>query len=199
MQVYSQTYDDAPGRDKKDYWTAAIIFFVISFILLGLSNGSGDGLGICGSLSCCMSIVFGISALAVKQPKSVMMIQPPQQMVPQNITIQNNLPRQQHQQVPSTRVKENIDWISRAKNFEMARNWEEAATAYENAGLFAEAGRIRQQHLENNQPVVQIGQVGNTVLNDSVMIAEGSKRACASCGEQCDADWNICPNCTNPL
>ena len=167
---------------------------------------------VCAGLSCCLSIIFGISALTVKPSQRVMIIQNPQPMVvPQQITIQNQIPVQQTQPQlqqpqqqaisrPSVKEEQNsVDWVAKAKNLEMARNWDEAARAYEKAGLYAEAGRIRQEHMEKNQPMVQIGQVGNTVLNDSVMIAEGGKKSCTKCGNQCELEWSICPNCSNPL
>jgi uncharacterized OB-fold protein len=47
--------------------------------------------------------------------------------------------------------------------------------------------------------MVQIGQVGNTVLNDSVMIAESTPKTCASCGNVSEPSWKICPHCSNPL
>ena len=164
-----------------------------------------ESVTVCAGASCCFSIIFGISALSVKPSQRVMIIQNPQPMVvPQQITIQNQIPVQQPQQqaIPRPPTKEeqgSSDWVTKAKNLEMARNWEEAAKAYEKAGLYAEAGRIRQEHMEKNQPMVQIGQVGNTVLNDSVMIAEGGKKTCTNCGNQCELDWTICPNCSNPL
>ena len=49
--------------------------------------------------------------------------------------------------------------------------------------MYSEAGRVRQENLEQNQPMVQIGQVGNTVLNDSVMISENSQKMCPNCGD----------------
>ena len=65
---------------------------------------------------------------------------------------------------------------ARSTKFGIARNWEGAAEAYEKAGLYAEAGRIRKEHLENTPPVVQIGKVGDTILHDSVMISEDSEK-----------------------
>ena len=91
------------------------------------------------------------------------------------------------------------DWARKAKNLEMARNWEEAAKAYEKAGLYQEAGKIRQENLEQSQPMVQIGQVGNTVLNDSVMINDGGQKTCSSCGNVVEASWNICPYCSSQI
>ncbi len=198
MQVYSQSIVDPSIQKKKKRWKLSIIFFVLSFILLGISGNQTGAVNSVSGLFCCLSIFFALSAITIKPAKNVMVIQGPNQVVPQNITIQNNIPAQQIQQ-PVKHEKENVDWVSKAKNLEMARNWDEAAKAYEKAGLFAEAGRIRQEYMENNQPMVQIGQVGNTVLNDSVMIADGGKKTCTNCGNPCEPTWNICPNCTTPL
>ena len=43
---------------------------------------------------------------------------------------------------------------------------------YQKAGLFAEAGRVRQTYLENDKPMVQIGQIGDSVVKDSVIMSE---------------------------
>ena len=66
-------------------------------------------------------------------------------------------------------------WMQEAKNLELARNWNEAAKAYEKAGMYAEAGRIRKEYLEDKQPLVKIGKLGDTILNDSVMISEDNE------------------------
>ena len=65
---------------------------------------------------------------------------------------------------------------ARSTKFGVLQETGRAAEAYEKAGLYAEAGRIRKEHLENTQPVVQIGKVGDTILHDSVMISEDSEK-----------------------
>ena len=78
--------------------------------------------------------------------------------------------------ISPTRLQQHkTEWSNKAKNFELARNWEKAADAYEKAGMFAEAGRVRKEHLEDKQPIVNIGKVGDTILHDSVMISEDSE------------------------
>jgi len=47
--------------------------------------------------------------------------------------------------------------------------------------------------------MVQIGQVGNTVLNDSVMIADNSQKTCGNCGNVAEPTWKICPHCSSQL
>jgi hypothetical protein len=164
--------------------------------------------GVCGGLMCCGSLIFAFSALSTKNDTQRVVVV---QQQPQYVPVVQQVVHQPVIQSPSTAASVNPrqappspkvqaeQLIKKAKNFELARNWEQAATAYEKAGMFAEAGRIRQEHLEQTQPVVQIGQVGNTVLNDSVMISDNSNRNCPNCGNAVEPTWNICPNCTNQL
>lgn len=162
-------------------------------------NGLGP-FGVCGGLMCCGSLIFAFSALSTKNDtQRVVVVQQQPQYVPvvqQVIQQPKNNPKPQQ---PNMFARTKDMWMAEAKNLELARNWEEAAKAYEKAGMFAEAGRIRQENLEQNQPVVQIGQVGNTVLNDSVMISDNSIKTCGNCGAVVEPTWNICPNCTNQL
>ena len=169
------------------------------------------GMEMCGSLTCCMSLIFAISALTTKvDNQQVVVIQQQPQYVPvvQQVVQQPVIRQQVVQPVPQpvaqprptpTAQTTTTDWARKAKNLEMARNWEEAAKAYEKAGLYQEAGKIRQENLEHSQPMVQIGQVGNTVLNDSVMINDGGQKTCSSCGNVVEASWNICPYCSSQI
>jgi hypothetical protein len=67
-------------------------------------------------------------------------------------------------------------WGEKARNLELARDWEGAAQAYQKAGLYAEAGRVREAHLEKGKDedkvVVNIDRIGDNVLHDSVMYNE---------------------------
>lgn len=162
--------------------------------------------GSCGGLMCCCSLIFAISALSTKndtqrivvvqqQPQYVPVVQPVIQPVVQQVIQQPRpIPKQ-----PNMFAKTKEMWVAEAKNLELARNWEAAADAYQKAGMYTEAGRIRQEHLEQSQPVVQIGHVGNTVLNDSVMIADNTPRSCTGCGNTADPSWKICPHCSKHL
>ena len=89
--------------------------------------------------------------------------------------------------------------IQKARNLEKARDFEGAAKAYQDAGMYEEAGRIRQEFLEDSRPVVQIGQLGDTVLNDSVMMTSESGLRCPSCGASVEENWKICPHCSSAL
>ena len=86
-----------------------------------------------------------------------------------------------------------------AKNLELARDFTKAAEMYQKAGLFAEAGRIRQTYLENDKPIVQIGQIGDSVVKDSVIIGEQKSNLCPSCGVVTQPEWNFCPSCNSSL
>ena len=153
---------------------------------------------ICGTMTCCFSLIFAISALSTKNDtQRVVVVQQQPQYVPvvqQVIQQPKPTPRQ-----PDMFAKTKQMWMVEAKNLELARNWEAAADAYQKAGMYEQAGNIRKEHLEQKQPVVQIGHVGNTVLNDSVMISDNSQLACKSCGSNVDPTWKICPHCSNPL
>ena len=164
------------------------------------SNNDPGVAGICGGIMCLCSLIFAISALSTKNDtQRVVVVQQQPQYVPvvQQV-IQQPRPTTRPNP-PAAPIKNKTMWIAEAKNLELARNWEAAADAYQKAGMYAEAGRIRQEHLEQNQPVVQIGQVGNTVLNDSVMIAESTQKKCVNCGNVAEPSWKICPHCSSQL
>jgi len=161
-------------------------------------NGNNGIADVCGALMCCSSLIFAISALSTKNDtQRVVVVQQQSQYVPvvqQVIQQPKTTPKQ-----PDMFAKTKQMWVVEAKNLELARNWEAAADAYQKAGMYEQAGNIRKEHLEQKQPVVQIGHVGNTVLNDSVMISDNSQLTCKSCGSNVDPTWNICPHCSNPL
>ena len=87
-----------------------------------------------------------------------------------------------------------------ANNLELARDFEKAAELYQKAGLFAEAGRIRQTYLENDKPVVQIGQIGDSVVKDSVIMGQQNQpEVCRNCNVEIQPEWKFCPSCNIPL
>ena len=142
-------------------------------------EGDSDFFLGCYTISCCFSIVFGIIALSTKNDDRVIVIQQPAAYTPviqQTVVQQTAPPQKAPPKEPDMFAKTKGMWVQEAQNLELARNWEGAADAYEKAGLYAEAGRIRKEHLENTQPVVQIGKVGDTILHDSVMISEDSEK-----------------------
>ena len=196
-----QIPEDKGAKKRAGYWNGSIVLGVIGIILLAIStNRPGAEPVNCGGWSfCCFSLVFAFSALSTKNDDRVIVIQQQprytpviQQPVIQQTVIQQAKPQPIASKTPGM-------WAQEARNLELARNWEGAAEAYEKAGMYTEAGKIRQEYLENSQPIVQIGQVGDTVLNDSVMISDGPSKSCKNCGNNVEGGWNICPNCSNPL
>ena len=170
--------EDNGAKKRASYWNISAILGVIALILffIGVNRANGAEMIVCGWGSCCFSLVYAISALSTKNDDRVIVIQQTAQYVPvaqQPMVQQANPPQQK---APSAPAKTKGMWVQEAQNLELARNWEGAAEAYEKAGLYAEAGRIRKEHLENTQPVVQIGKVGDTILHDSVMISEDSEK-----------------------
>jgi len=170
--------EDKGAKKRAGYWNISVVLGVIALVLffVGGNRANGADMIACGWGSCCFSLVYAISALSTKNDDRVIVIQQPAQFVPvaQQPVIHQARPPQQ--KTPSAPAKSMEMWVKEAQNLELARNWEGAAEAYEKAGLYAEAGRIRKEHLENTQPVVQIGKVGDTILHDSVMISEDSEK-----------------------
>ena len=70
-----------------------------------------------------------------------------------------------------------VDWEEKARNLEIARDWEKAAEAYQKAGLYSEAGRIRKDHLEkdDSQVKIHVDRIGHNI-QDSVYMEESDKK-----------------------
>ena len=169
---------DKGAKKRASYWNVSAVLGLIALVLLfvGGNRANGTDMIACGWGSCCFSLVYAISALSTKNDDRVIVIQQQPQYIP--VAQQPIIQQVSHPQpkAPNTPAKTKGMWVQEAQNLELARNWEGAAEAYEKAGLYAEAGRIRKEHLENTQPVVQIGKVGDTILHDSVMISEDSEK-----------------------
>mgnify|MGYP002856890103 CR=1 FL=1 len=153
------------------------------------TSGS-DAPTVCYGLACCGSLIFAFSALSTKnennrvvvvqqQPQYIPVMQRPIQprvvTPPVRAAPAGDLYSKAMVEKPNMFAKTKEMWVQEAGNLELARNWEEAAKAYEKAGMYAEAGRIRKEHLEDKQPIVKIGKVGDTILHDSVMISEDNE------------------------
>ena len=186
-----------------------VIILQISMIKMGYA---AIGVG-----SCCFSIIFGMIALSVgsskkktvivqqmpyvNQPVIQQVIQQPIQQRPQGqMPVQQQVQQQVQQNVPQSQDNKAI-WAQKAQNLELARDFEGAAEMYQKAGLYAEAGRVRQSHLEkDDKPMVQIGQVGNSVVKDSVVMGTTNQsNNCPMCGSSIQPDWKFCPSCNSPL
>lgn len=189
------------------------------------SNEDVDMFYMCGFYAtCCGSFIVAIIALVkvfsgksqqviIQQP-AMQYVQPMvQQVVQQPVQIQQPvlpLPTVQTQQ-PAMQTQEQflqqkkMEHLKRARQRELARDYDAAIREYEAAEEFSEAGRIRgmlqSQGKGSNSPVqVNIGQVGNSVIQDSVVMndAPAVSITCVSCGQQLDAEWKHCPYCNTP-
>ena len=136
-------------KQRRVCWNSSVICGVAGFIFAPITNPAAD---IFQGIFCCGAMIFAIIALSTKveQPQ-VVLIQQKTQLAPAPNQIIENTPEK-----PDMFAKTKEMWGNEAKNLELARNWEGAAKAYEKAGSYAEAGRIRQEHLEQKQPIVQI-------------------------------------------
>ena len=182
-----QIPEDKGAKKREGYWniSAGLGLFAVILLLIGVNRGNGDQVMVaCGWGTCCFSLVFAISALSTKndgrvvviqqQPRYIPVVQPPVQ--PRVVAPLPVPAPPKTKNISPTRLQQHkTEWSNKARNFELARNWEKAADAYEKAGMFAEAGRVRKEHLEDKQPIVKIGKVGDTILHDSVMISEDSE------------------------
>jgi len=163
------------------------------------------GLAMTGSLSCCGSVLFAVLALSARNQKTMMV----QQIVPQprvQTVVQPIIqPVVQPASVPisaqQTPASNQQQTRSRPEDLEKARDFEAAAEEYQRLGMYEEAGRVRAMHLENkDKPMVSIGTVGNTILNDSVMVGgENVQNKCPSCQKEVQPHFNICPFCQYQL
>ena len=160
-----------------------------------------DALAMMGSLSCCGSMLFAVLALSARNQKTMMVqqiipqprVQTVVQPVIQSVAQPASIPISTQQTPASTQQPTR----SRPEDLEKARDFEAAAEEYQRLGMYEEAGRVRAMHLENkDKPMVSIGTVGNTILNDSVMVGgENVQNKCPSCQQEIQPQFNICPFC----
>ena len=167
----------------------------------------------CGGILCCFGIIMLIVGASTPNaaPRAYVVQQP---VMPTHTTIiqqqaapsTGGMPVNQPKAAPSTSSKsaaptmDDIESMAnQARNLELARDFEKAADMYQKAGMFAEAGRIRKTYLENDKPVVQIGQIGDSVVKDSVIIGDKTELICHNCGAETQANWKFCPSCNTPL
>tara|TARA_B100000886_G_C20378140_1_gene472697 strand:+ start:189 stop:716 length:528 start_codon:yes stop_codon:yes gene_type:complete len=162
-------------RKRTQYWNTCIVLGCLGAVFMVPYN---DEMNACGAGLCCFSMIFAISALTtpVNEQQVVVIQQQPQFVPVAQQPVQQRVARSQPPiEKPNIFAKTKEMWMQEAKNLELARNWNEAAKAYEKAGMYAEAGRIRKEYLEDKQPLVKIGKLGDTILNDSVMISEDNE------------------------
>lgn len=177
------------------------------------SNQEIDMFYMCGFYStCCGSVIVAIIAfikifsgksqqVIIQQP-AVQYVQPVvQQVVQQPVRTQQPAMQTQAQFMQQKKMEH----LKTARQRELARDYDAAISEYEAAEEFSEAGRIRgmlqSQGKGGNSPVqVNIGQVGDSVIQDSVVMndAPAVSMNCASCSQQLNAEWSHCPYCNTP-
>ena len=162
------------GFSDPEMFTAACCFGVLSLIFLGAASSKGTTPYVIHQPPATQPVVQQVVQQVVHQPTPA-----PRPMAP--------APQKHHHSSP--------------QDLERARDFEAAADEYQRLGMYAEAGRVRSMYLENDQPLVAIGSVGDTILNDSVMMSPGDSAElnCPSCGKEVDADFNLCPYCQHDL
>jgi hypothetical protein len=213
-QFFVNAPNTSGGSSPATWWT----FFGLSVVLYFIAI-IADIIEL-GMVSCCSGLITGIVALTLsfntnKQTMILQSMPHAPQVVVQPI-VQQQIPTQYPQvspnrQPPSQTIMPSKSMPKRpdlsqsiaqqARNMELARDFEGAANLYQKAGLFGEAGRIRKEHLEKDaSPMVQIGHVGDSVVNDSVIMNEtDSHLACSSCGMSIQPDWKFCPGCNSHI
>jgi len=142
--------------------------------------------------SCCFWLVVSIILVSsgneakkkAMQQQVIYIPQAPVQQVVHHTYHQAPVVQQQQQPAPAARspthtapAKSDAEWAMEARNLEMARDWDRAAQAYQKAGLYAEAGRIRQAHMEkdDSQVKINIDRVGDNI-QDSVVMKDNDDR-----------------------
>ena len=139
-----------------------------------------------GGFGCCC--LFGFVSLALvdsgkkarlaSQTQVIYIPQQPVQQVVHQTYIQQQRPTVQQQPVPvapAAPVKSQAQWAMEARNFEVALNWDKAAESYEKAGLFEEAGKVRQKQMENSGSGVNIHVKSGDTYHDSVVMKDDDK------------------------
>ena len=138
------------------------------------------------SAGCCCFVGFGFLSIVDSGKKArdaaqtqVIYVpqQPAQQVVHHTYVQQAPIVQQQPvQRAPAAPAKTNAQWAVEARNYEVAHNWDKAAESYEQAGLFQEAGRVRQMKMQKEKEVsgvhfTQHVKAGDT-YHDSVVMKD---------------------------
>jgi hypothetical protein len=213
-----------PQSHIKENTIPKYLYIIGSFFLLIGIIAQNDAAG----AGCCL-ILIGLIITALTPKKSTQMIirnvQPHYVVQPQVVYQQQqySTPTTNHKPVVQekaaaalSQIKDNIskslgknntnsltpeELSRRAKELELARDWDGAAEMYQEAGMYEVAGRIRKKYLEKGGTVVNIAKVGDTHVHDSVVLNGGEEEspACPNCQSPTQAQWNTCPHCQNEL
>ena len=166
---------------KNNFW----VWFGYILILFSLTIPNEEGVFVCCSGIFVLSLGYSIKNQAKKnqllviqspafQPSPILVSPPPfvQQQPPPKVVI--------NQSTTSEAInsnEDNMNWQEKARNLEIARDWEKSAEAYQKAGLFSEAGRIRKEHLEkdDSQVKIHVDRIGHNI-QDSVYMEESENK-----------------------
>ena len=180
----SQGYGEIEMKGS-NYEAIGWSLFLISIIIFGYLEPAGSivccGIGLIGLLIAQIGHdkkkkekQMALQTVYVQQPSPVVIQQPI--YVPTPAPASAPLPAPDPPRKVPEKYWESEQWTEKGRNLELARDWEGAAQAYQKAGLFSEAGRVRETHLEKDKyedkVVVNIDRIGDNVLHDSVMYNE---------------------------
>jgi len=188
-----------PQKRKTGKTIAGIIFLLMAVGYLAMGIGGDETMFTAACCTGVLSMIFLGAASSKGTNPYVIHQQPAPQPVVQQIVqqvVHRPIPTPQPiTPVPRQQIR------SSPQDLERARDFDAAADEYQRLGMYAEAGRVRSMYLENDQPLVAIGSVGDTILNDSVMMSpsDSTQLNCPSCGKEVDADFNLCPYCQHNL
>ena len=142
--------------------------------------GKISSIGCCclSGFLCLLIVDSGRKARNAAQTQVIYIPQQPVQQVVHQTYIQQQAPVQQQPvpAAPASPVKSQAQWAMEARNFEVALNWDKAAESYEKAGLFEEAGRVRQIQMEKGGPGVNIHVKSGDTYHDSVVMKDEDKQ-----------------------
>jgi len=179
------------GSDYEAIGWTIIILSLIVFVI-----GITDGVDEFGGGSCCCGLIGLVIAQTGYDKKKkeermriqTVYVQPAPVVVQQPIYVPTPVPAPAPTPAPSPlpvpdpprKAPEQhlnlTQWGEKARNLELARDWEGAALAYQKAGLYAEAGRVREAYLEKGKDedkvVVNIDRIGDNVHDSVVMYNE---------------------------
>ncbi|HIG03399.1 MAG TPA: zinc ribbon domain-containing protein [Candidatus Poseidoniales archaeon] len=214
----------SPQSQNKENTIPKYLYIIGTFFLLIGIIAQNDAAG----AGCCLILIgLLITAFTPKKPAQMIIrnVQPQYVVQPQVVYQQQQYPApttnrqpvvQEKAAVALSQIKDNIskslgknntkspspeELSRRAKELELARDWQGAAEMYQEAGMYEVAGRIRKKYLEKGGTVVNIAKVGDTHVHDSVVL-NGEKEespTCPNCKSPTQAQWNTCPHCQNEL
>ena len=161
-------------------WTGVIVTAAMGF--LQFITGFQEATWICCGFF--LLFLFILNSGSEAKKKVTLLVAPsqtPTQQVIHHTHVHHQSPPTNDVSSPPSRFNQPvgtaIQWETEARNLELARDWEKAAEAFQKAGLYSEAGRIRKDHLENDESQVKIhvDRIGHNI-QDSVYMEDSDKK-----------------------